>query len=192
MKERFKRELMRKTFHMSGVTVPLVYVFFGRDVAILYTSAALIAFIMLEFVRIRAHSLFPLVKTADLIARQTEKNALAAYVYFCIAAVVSIFFMSRGAVTVGLTTALASDAIAAVVGVGIGRHQIKPNKTIEGTSAGLLAAMYIAYLLHCNFVTVIAVGLIFLIFDLMEFGIDDNFTTPLAMVIVVQIIEAIL
>ncbi|MDD1764421.1 MAG: hypothetical protein LUQ46_00205 [Candidatus Methanomethyliaceae archaeon] len=181
MKERF-----------SGVTVPLAYVFFGRDVAILYTSAALIAFIMLEFVRIRAHSLFPLMRTADLISRQTEMNALAAYVYFCIAAVVSIFFISKEAVIVGLTTALTSDAIAAVVGMGIGRHQIKQNKTIEGTSAGFLAAMFIAYLLHCNFVTIIAVGLIFLVVDLVEFGIDDNFTTPLAMVIVVQIIEAIL
>ena len=82
MKERLKRELMRKTFHMSGVTVPLVYALFGRELAILYTSAALIAFVMLEFVRTRAHSLFPMVKTADLIARQSEKNALAAYVYF--------------------------------------------------------------------------------------------------------------
>jgi dolichol kinase len=192
MKERLKRELMRKTFHMSGVTVPLVYALFGRELAILYTSAALIAFVMLEFVRTRAHSLFPMVKTADLIARQSEKNALAAYVYFCIAAVVSIFFMSRLAVIVGLTAALASDAVAAVVGVGVGRQQIKPNKTVEGTSAGFLTSMVVAYLLNCNFVTVIAVGLVFLIFDLVERGIDDNFTTPLAMVIIVQVVEAIL
>ncbi|MBM5804777.1 MAG: hypothetical protein FJZ49_01720 [Candidatus Verstraetearchaeota archaeon] len=192
MKERFKRELMRKTFHMSGVTVPLVYVLFGRELAILYTSAALIAFVMLEFVRTRAHSLFPMVKTADLIARQSEKNALAAYVYFCIAAVVSIFFMSRSAVIVGLTAALASDAVAAVVGVGVGMHQIKPKKTVEGTSAGFLTSMALAYLLNCNFVTVIAVGLVFLIFDLVELGIDDNFTIPLAMVIIVQVVEAIL
>jgi len=192
MKERLKRELVRKTFHMSGVTVPLVYVLFGRDLAILYTSAALIAFVMLEFVRTRAHSLFPMVKTADLIARQSEKNALAAYVYFCIAAAVSIFFMSRVAVIVGLTAALASDAAAAVVGVGVGGRQIKPKKTLEGTSAGFLTSMAVAYLLNCNFVTVIAVGLVFLIFDLAELGIDDNFTTPLAMVIIVQMVGAIL
>jgi dolichol kinase len=192
MKERLKRELMRKTFHMSGVTVPLVYVLFGRELAILYTSAALIAFVMLEFVRTRAHSLFPMVKTADLIAKQSEKNALAAYVYFCIAAVVSIFFMSRLAVIVGLTAALASDAVAAVVGVGVGRHQIKHKKTVEGTSAGFLTSMVVAYLLNCNFVTVIAVGLVFLTFDLVELGIDDNFTIPLGMVIIVQVIEAIL
>jgi dolichol kinase len=35
-------------------------------------------------------------------------------------------------------------------------------------------------------------GLIFTIFDLVEFGIDDNFTIPLAMVIAIQVIEAIL
>jgi dolichol kinase len=160
MIERFKRELVRESFHMSGVTVPLVYVLFGGDVVILYTSVALIVFIT-KFVRIRAHSLFPLVKTTDVIAKQTQKNALVAYVYFCIAAVASIFFMSRGAVIVGLIVAFASDAVAAVVGVGINRYQIRTRKTLEGTSAGFLAAMAMAYLVNCNFFEVKVVGIIF-------------------------------
>jgi len=192
MNARFRQEVVRKFFHLSGVTVPLAYHFFGRDVAILYTSAALLAFLLLEFIRIRAHSLFPLVKTADMVQRQKEKTAIAAYVYFCIAAVISIYFFKMNAVVVGLLAALIGDASAAVIGVRFGRHKIKSGKSLEGTVAGVLTTAIIAYILNCNPATIVALGLVFLFFDLVELGIDDNFTTPLVMVIVAQALGAII
>jgi len=192
MNARFKQELVRKTFHLSGITVPIAYLFFGRYAAILYTSAALLAFLLLEFIRIRAHSLFPLVKTADIVQRPKEKTAIAAYVYFCMAAVVSIYFLSMNAVVVGLSAALIGDAAAAVVGVKFGKHKVTSNKSIEGSVAGLITVIMIAYVLNCNPVVIIALGLVFLFFDLIELGIDDNFTTPLVMAVVAQTLGAIL
>ena len=192
MNARFKQELTRKFFHLSGVTVPFTYFFFGRDIAIIYTSTALLGFLILEFIRIRAHSLFPLVKTADIIQRQKEKTAIAAYVYFSIAAVISIYFFNESTVIVGLSAALISDAAAAVFGVRFGRRNIKAGKTAEGSVAGFLTALAIAYVLKANLVTVFALGLVFLFFDLVELGIDDNFTSPLTMVVVAQILGAII
>jgi len=192
MKERLKREIYRKSFHLTGVTVPIAYLLFGRETAILFTSVALIAFVALEFVRIRAHSLFPMAKVATLVERQSEKVTVAATVYFCIAAEIALFFLSSNAVVIGLTAALFSDTAAALVGVGFGSHAIGHNKTIEGTIAGVVVAALTAFLLSSSLIISIAVGIVFLFFDLIEIGIDDNFTTPLIMVLVIYILEVIL
>jgi dolichol kinase len=192
MQERLRREIYRKALHITGITVPIVYLIFGRDPALLYTSIALLIFLTLEFIRIRANRLFPLERTAEYIQRKGEKNALAAPVYFCVAAIVSIFFFSESAVIVGLTAALLSDTAAALVGTGIGRRQIRKNKTLEGSIAGVVVAMVIALVFNAGFAVMFALGVVFLIFDLVDLGIDDNLTTPLAMVAVVQILEVLL
>ncbi len=192
MRARLKNEIIRKIVHMSGITVPLVYFYFGRDLALLYTSSALLGFMALEFVRTRAHSLFPLRRTADLIERQKEKTAIAAYIYFSIAATVCLYFFEAFPVIAGISTALAGDAVAAVVGVWLGKHKLKSGKSLEGSTAGVASVIAIAYALNCNPATIVVSGLVFLVIDLVELGVDDNFTAPLAMVAAVQLFEAIL
>jgi dolichol kinase len=192
MKERLRSEIYRKSFHLTGVTVPISYVLFGREVAILFTSVALLAFVALEFVRIRAHSLFPLAKIASLVERQSEKVTVAATVYFCIAADIVLIFLNSDAVIIGLTAALLSDTAAALIGVGIGSHHIGHKKTVEGTIAGVFVAALVVFLLNSNLIIAIIVGIIFLFFDLIDIGIDDNFSTPLIMVIAIYFLELIL
>ena len=189
MRERLKREISRKALHNTGITVPIAYFFFGRDLVLLYASMALLVFLGLEFIRIRANKLFPLERTAAYIQRKGEKNALAATVYFCVAAIAAIFFFGERAVIIGLSVALLSDTAAALVGIGIGKHQIKKDKTLEGTIAGVAVAMAISLLLNAGVGVILALGVVFLALDLVDLGIDDNFTIPLAMVAVVQILE---
>lgn len=191
MQERLKRELWRKALHNTGITVPIAYFFFGRDLVLLYASVALLVFLSLEFIRIRANKLFPLERTAEYIQRKGERNALAATVYFCVAAIAAIFFFGEGAVIVGLAVALISDTAAALVGIGVGTHHIKKDKTLEGTAAGVAVAMVVAFLLHVGVLTVMALGIVFLTLDLVDLGIDDNFTIPLSMVAVVHILEVL-
>jgi len=192
MQDRLRRELSRKALHLTGITVPVAYFLLGRDFALLYTSAALLVFLGLEFIRIRANRLFPLERTAEYIQRKGEKNALAATVYFCVAAIATIFFFDENAVIIGLSVALLSDMAAALVGIGIGKHRIVEGKTLEGSAAGVAMALGIALLLSAGIMTALVLGVIFLALDLMELGIDDNFTLPLAMVAAVFLIEVLL
>jgi len=191
MQDKLKREISRKALHLTGITVPVAYYFFGREFALLYTSAALLVFLGLEFIRIRANKLFPLERTAEYIQRKGERNALAASVYFCVAAIATIFFFDERSVMIGLSVALLSDMAAALVGIGLGRHRIVEEKTLEGSIAGIAMAMGVAFLLNAGIVTILALSAVFLALDLVELGIDDNFTIPLAMVAVVYLIEAL-
>jgi len=191
MQDKLRREISRKALHLTGITVPIVYYFFGREFALLYTSAALLVFLGMEFIRIRANKLFPLERTAEYIQRKGERNALAASVYFCVAAIATIFFFDERSVIIGLSVALLSDMAAALVGIGVGKHRIVEEKTLEGSIAGIAMAMGVAFLLNAGIVTILALGAVFLALDLVELGIDDNFTIPLAMVAVVYLIEVL-
>ena len=162
------------------------------NTAVGYGSYALLVFLGLEFIRIRANRLFPLERTAEYIQRKGEKNALAATVYFCVAAIATIFFFDENAVIIGLSVAPLSDMAAALVGIGIGKHRIVEGKTLEGSAAGVAMALGIALLLSAGIMTALVLGVIFLALDLMELGIDDNFTLPLAMVAAVFLIEVLL
>jgi dolichol kinase len=192
MQDKLRREVSRKTLHLTGITVPIVYYFQGKDYALLFTSSALLVFLILEFIRIRANKLFPLERTAEYIQRKGEKNALAATVYFCIASIAAIFFFDERSVIIGLTIALLSDMVAALVGIGIGKHGIMKGKTLEGSVAGVAMTIGVVLLLNAGIFTMLAMVAIFLFFDLVELGIDDNFTMPLAMVVAVYLIEVLL
>lgn len=187
MREGLKKELIRKCVHLTGVSVPLFYHFFERDLTILFTAMALLLFVALEYVRVRVHLLFPLPRMASLIERMKERTAIAANVYFCVAAVVSIYFFDEFCVIVGLSTALLSDAAAAIIGTGIGKHRFGNGKSFEGAAAGAFTAIFISSVLGVSLAISIFLGLIFCLIDMIDFGFDDNFIMPLLMAMVLQI-----
>ena len=191
MREKFRKELIRKIFHLTGLTIPLVYTIFGKDYAIFFTSSLLLSSIFLELVRIRAHVLFPMNKVADMISRSFEKTALATYVYFCMAALMVVFFMSEKTVVVGLTCALMGDAISAIVGVGTGKRKIK-DKTLEGNMAGFISVVIISYLLSEKVFNSIIIGAVFALLDIINVGFDDNFVLPIGICGIFYLIEGIL
>ena len=191
MREKFRKELIRKLFHITGLTVPLVYIMLGKNYAIFYASTLLLVSIFLEFIRIRAHVLFPMNKLADMISRHFEKTTLASYVYFCMAALIVVFFMSEKTVVVALTAALLGDAISAVAGIGIGKHKVK-GKTIEGGVLGIITVFIISYVLSKELIISIILGIVFMVLDLVNIGFDDNFVLPVGISIIFYLLEGVL
>ncbi|MCQ5340760.1 MAG: hypothetical protein NO483_03505 [Candidatus Methanomethylicia archaeon] len=196
MQKLIKKELMRKSFHILGITIPIMYILFGKDLTILYLSILLIIFILIEFIRIRVPILFPLYRVSEEIARSFEKTALASYMYFCVASLIIVFFLSITSVIIGITSALIGDTISAISGVLLGKYKIK-NKTIEGSLLGMLAVIIISYilssLLFSNIIIIpIILGISFFIFDIIDFKFDDNFILPLGMSLICNLLEVIL
>ncbi|MCS7097562.1 MAG: hypothetical protein NZ922_01070 [Candidatus Methanomethyliaceae archaeon] len=191
MREDLKRELLRKSLHIIGISIPMVYLFFERDFTILYISLLIISSIFIELLRIRAPILFPINKVIEGISRKYEKTALASYVYFFMAALVVTFLFSMEAVIIGLTTALVGDAMAAILGRIIGKHNIR-NKTIEGNLTGMITVIVISFPLTKNLIISIMLGVCFSILDLIDFRFDDNFVLPFGMSLMYELLEAIL
>lgn len=191
MKEGIKKEILRKSLHVVGITIPLSYLLFGKNFAVLYTSSLIIISLFVELLRIRAPILFPINKIIESISRKYEKTALASYVYFLMAALLATFFLSMKAVVIGLTSALLGDAVAAVLGRAFGKHNVK-DKTMEGDLAGVFTVIAITLLLTNNPFMSIIMGFCFSIFDLVDFKFDDNFVIPFGMSLAYEVLEMIL
>lgn len=191
MRESIKKEILRKSLHIIGITIPVSYLFFGKNFTILYVSLLIIASIFIELLRIRAPVLFPINKVIESISRKYEKTALASYVYFFMAALLVTFFLSMKAVIIGLTSALLSDATAAILGRAFGKHSIR-DKTLEGNLTGMVTVVIIILLLTNNPLISIAMGFCFSILDLIDFKFDDNFVIPFGMSLVYEFLEMVL
>ncbi|MEM1738922.1 MAG: hypothetical protein QXW62_02160 [Candidatus Methanomethylicaceae archaeon] len=191
MRENIKKEILRKSFHITGITIPISYLFFGKNFTILYISSLIIISIFIELLRIRVPILFPINKVVESISRKYEKTALASYVYFFMAALLVTFFLSIKATIIGLTSALLGDATAAILGRIFGKHNIR-NKTLEGDLTGMITVTLTTLLLSNNLLISIIMGFCFSILDLIDFKFDDNFVIPFGMSLIYEILEMIL
>lgn len=191
MREDLKKELLRKSLHIVGISIPIVYLLFGRDFTIFYISLLIIFSIFIELLRIRAPILFPINKVIESISRKYEKTALASYVYFLMAALIVTFLLSMKATIIGLTTALLGDAMAAILGRTIGKYSIK-NKTLEGNLIGMMTVIITSFFLTKNLIVSILLGICFSMLDIIDFRFDDNFVLPFGISLIYELLEAIL
>ncbi|USS40790.1 SEC59/DGK1/VTE5 family protein [Thermococcus aggregans] len=190
-----KSELKRKVLHLTGLTVPAIYLIFGQKVTIGFVASALILFLILEPFRIvdelrdkvkrklglyvREEIINLVERELEAISREHEKHSIGAHIYFTVAALIIVCFFPRDIAIGAITVATLGDAIAAIVGKPFGKHRFKNGKSVEGSLAYFLSAFVILSLLidipHA-FVGALAGTLA----EFYELPPDDNFSNQLA------------
>jgi len=149
-----KSELKRKSLHLTGLVVPLIYLLFGKELTLTLVGLAFFLFVVLEPFRIieelrdsikRRLKIYVdndvmervevLEKQIDEITRRHERFRVAAHIYFAFAAFVVIYFFPMEVAIGSITVATVGDALAAIVGRSLGRHRFSNGKSLEGTLA---------------------------------------------------------
>ena len=157
-----KRELKRKSLHVTGLVVPLIYYLFGRETALTLTGAAFFLFVILEPFRIIEelrdnikrrlriyvdNDVFErmevLERQIDEITRGHERNRVAAHIYFAAASFIVIYFFPMNIAVGSITVATIGDALAAIIGKSLGRHRFSNGKSLEGSLAYFVSAFLI-------------------------------------------------
>lgn len=189
-----KSELKRKAFHLTGLTVPAMYLLFGREVTLTFVAAAFALFVVLEPFRIvenlrdrikrRLNLYVPteiiekVEKEVDGIAREHERRGIASHVYFTLGALTAIYFFPPDIAIGSITVATLGDAVAAMVGKPFGRHRFKNGKSVEGSLAYFLVALLV--LLTIDPLHAFVGALAGTIAEFYELPPDDNFSNSLA------------
>jgi len=201
-----KSELKRKALHLTGLTVPLIYLIFGQKVAIGFVAFALIIFLILEPFRIveelrdkvkrklgiyvRDEVIALVERELDAISREHERHSIGAHIYFTVGALIIVCFFPRDIAIGAITVATLGDAIAAIVGKPFGKHRFKNGKSIEGSLAYFLSAFLILFLLidipHA-FVGALAGTLA----EFYELPPDDNFSNQLAVAFAIYLFRRV-
>ena len=201
-----KSEVKRKVLHLTGLTVPLLYLLFGQRVTIGFVATALIVFIILEPFRIVEELRDKLKQKLDLyvredvialvereleaISREHEKYSIGAHIYFTIGALIIVCFFPKDIAIGAITVATLGDAIAAIIGKPFGKHRFKNGKSIEGSLAYFLTAFVILYTI-IDIPHAIVGALAGMLAEFYELPPDDNLSNQLAVAITVYIFRKI-
>ena len=197
-----KSEIKRKSLHLSGLTVPAVYLFFGRDIALFFVGLSFVVFIILEPLRIVEHLRDKLKKKLgiyvdrqlieivegeiDTIAREHEKKSIGAHIYFALAAFIIVYFFPKDIAIGSIVVATLGDAIAAIIGKPFGKHRFKNGKSLEGSLAFFITSLLILSI-PMDIPHAVIGALAGTLAEFYELPPDDNFSNQLSVALTLYV-----
>lgn len=188
-------ELRRKSIHLSGLILPIIYLFFEKPTMLIFigtlTGIALTVELMKWLSRRFSDLFFQIF--ASLLRTHERKGAMTGATYYLLSMFLCIFFFAKTLAIVCIFFMILGDLVAALVGKKWGRTKLLGKKSLEGSAACFVVCAVIA-LVTLNPVIAIIGALVATIVELIPFPIDDNLTVPLvsgtAMHFLTQILNA--
>lgn len=180
---RFWSELRRKSFHLSGIVVPIGYYLlpesYGKAILLIATMVAmLIDVVRLNEPRIRTFFYYFFGK----MVRDHERHSLLGSTYILLASLLCAYAFDRPIAIVAMAFIVVGDAMAAIVGRRFGRTKLF-GKTLEGSLACFLSCFAVAWLYPGDLFTwtqMIGGALVATAFELVPMPLDDNLRIALS------------
>ncbi|ASJ02102.1 phosphatidate cytidylyltransferase [Thermococcus profundus] len=161
MNTSLKNELKRKALHLTGLSVPILYIFTDTKFILTFIALAFALFVVLEpfriieelrdRIKVRLRLINPemvagievLEKHVKDIERTHERGNVAAHIYFALASLIVVYFFSEEIAIASVTLATLGDALAAIIGKNFGRHRFANGKSLEGSLAYFVTGLLV-------------------------------------------------
>jgi dolichol kinase len=193
-----KKELKRKALHLTGLTIPALYMLLGKTYTLTFVGLAFALFVILEPFRVieewrdRIKAKLNLYVSPEVvekiellenhihdITREHERERVAAHIYFAAASFIVVYFFPEEVAIGAIALATLGDALAAIIGKTFGRHRFSNGKSVEGSLAYFLTGMVILTPL-VGFLPAFIGSLAGTIAEFYNLPPDDNFSNQLA------------
>jgi len=178
----YKREILRKLFHLSTCIFALMLLYFGKNICIPIFLSITIIFFTLDFLRLKNRRIQKLYNIFfSIVTKNYEENQItsASYVFLSLI-IVTIVFEVQIASAALLIMSL-SDPIASLIGRAYGEFDIF-GKSLEGSIAFFIISVIILYSFNFPSDTVLYVSVLSTLVELFSdrFHVDDNLSVPIA------------
>ncbi|TLU51267.1 MAG: phosphatidate cytidylyltransferase [Chlorobium sp.] len=185
---KLRYEVARKTIHLSSLSIPVIYYFITREIALMLLVPIFAGFFLVDLLK----NFYPPVtkwyhSTFDAMLRSHElekKPYLNGATYITMGALFLVLFFPKIIVVATFSMVSVSDTFAAIIGKAFGKHRFG-QKSVEGSITFFLSALIIvAVVPELN----IVIGLVMavtatvteaFIVNIGEFKVDDNLSIPL-------------
>lgn len=174
------KEYVRKSIHIIFGTIFLALIYLlGTDISIKVISFFLaLGIIASTLIKYKIKIPF-LGKIVERVERENEKNFPGkAAIFFFASAIILLFLFwdNKTIILASLSVQVFADAFAAIIGINFGTHKILGKKTLEGSTACFIVALFcLIYFYPINIALIVA--LIATIVELIP--LDDNLWVPL-------------
>ena len=204
-----KSEIKRKSLHLTGLVIPVLYYIIGRELTLTFIALAFFVFVVLEPFRIieelrdrikRRLRIYvdedifermeELERRIDEITREHERYRVAAHIYFAAASFTVVYFFPREIAVGAISVATVGDALAAIVGKSLGRHRFSNGKSLEGSLAYFLSGLAILWPLVGLPLAVVG-SLAGTLAEFYNLPPDDNFSNQISVALTVYLVGAL-
>ncbi len=148
----YKQELIRKGIHLNSISIPLIYSFISKELALsilLPLTAVFIAVDLLasvnQYVRTLLHKVFGRMMRPH---ETGDKLRLNGATWVLISASLCVFVFPKLLAVTGFSVLIISDLSAALIGRKFGKHKLF-TKSWEGTSAFFVSAFLVITFIGC-------------------------------------------
>lgn len=195
-----KKELYRKSIHLSSLWIPLFIYFVHPGVSIVFFSLLFVSNVLIEYGNYKkypwARRTFGSLFFRMLRNKETThgKFQVSGSLYVLLAAIACTLLFPQPVAVISLSVMLISDTSAALFGKAYGTRKLYKNKSLEGTVAFFLSALIVNMLCepiyHFTYAGVIAcaaASFAEMFEDKLE--VDDNLSIPLVVGTVLVILN---
>lgn len=199
----YKSELFRKGIHLCSLSIPVVYYFITRELALMILVPLVIISLTMDLYRYHNPSFGNFFyKIFGFLLREHEKDHdkrnLNGATYVLIAAVLTVLIFPKVIAVTAFAILIISDISAALIGRRFGKIKFL-SKSLEGTSAFFITACIVILLapkvagLPVEYLIGFTAAFIGAIAENISFGYaDDNLTVPLSIGITMWVLYTVL
>lgn len=187
----YKYEILRKGIHLVSLSIPGIYYFITRELALTILVPLVIFSIALDLLRYQNPSIGKVFyKLFGFLLREHEKDHekrnLSGATYVLIAAVLTVLIFPKVITVSAFAILIISDISAALIGRRFGRIKFL-SKSLEGTAAFFISACIVIILapkvdgLQLEYIIGFIAAFVGAIAENISYGYaDDNLTIPLS------------
>ncbi|MBA4406355.1 dolichol kinase [bacterium] len=199
----YKSEVVRKLIHLFSLSIPTVYYFITKELALTILIPLTVFSLLIDYGRYYNKTLSELVdKVFGFMMRKHEKDSkkknLNGATYVLLSAVIVIILFPKVFVVTAFAVLIIGDSTAALIGRKFGKTKFML-KSLEGTLAFFVSSCIVVLLSPKveGSITEYIIGFIAVSFGAIAENIsgewaDDNFTIPVAVCISMWILYAVL
>ena len=187
----YRYELVRKSIHLSSLSIPIIYFYISRNLALTVLIPLTAAFLTGDLLRIYHKPSFELYRRTfgKMLRRHelmSEKKTFNGATWVLISATFCVAFFPKIIAITAFAILIISDTVAALIGIRFGTKRFR-GKSLEGSAAFLVSAMIVicvtpkvAFLPGEYFIAVLA-AVVGMIAEVFSFDlVDDNLAIPIA------------
>lgn len=187
----YKDEVVRKLIHLTSLSIPTIYYFISRELALKILIPLTVFFLVADLIR---YFVPPFAKLFYIVfgfllrkhERDKKKMNLNGATYVLISAVACVLLFPKVFVVTSFAVLIISDSSAALIGRKFGKHKFL-SKSLEGTATFFVTACIVILLapkvtgdILEYIIGFIAVGIGAIVENISYGFADDNLTIPLS------------
>jgi len=183
-------EVIRKSVHLVSLSIPIVYYFVDKPMALTLVIPLMTVFLVIDLARYYNQSVEHFVhKYFGFMMRKREidkkRKTLNGATYVLIAATICVLIFPKIITITSFSILIISDITSALVGRRFGKHRFIA-KSLEGSSAFFFSAIIVVALTpkieyhFAEYLIGVAAALVGTIAEALPADIDDNLSIPLS------------